>query len=85
MNKVTTTNGVAVSDPGEVLDRLDSLLTRKACDAWHIFHVLSFMHEALPVDEPNDLPVQCTIYDLREQMGALAASLMDIVSEARHG
>jgi hypothetical protein len=82
--KDKTTNGAMVTDPESVLDRLDGLLISKSGDAWQIFNVLAFMAEALPDDEMGDLPMRCTVANLRDQMETLAQSLMDLSREARH-
>jgi hypothetical protein len=46
--------------------------------AWRIHNVLAFMTEALPDDKVGELPVRCTVTDLRCDMDALATKLMDL-------
>lgn len=54
------------------------LLITKSAEVWRIYNVLSFMVEALPEDKPGDLPVHCTLVDLREELEKLASGLMEI-------
>ncbi|KVH02764.1 hypothetical protein WS84_04180 [Burkholderia anthina] len=54
------------------------LLITKSAEAWKIYNVLSFMVEALPEDKPGELPVHCTLVDLREELEKLASGLMEI-------
>lgn len=54
------------------------LLAAKAGDAWKVYNVLTFMVEALPADKPGELPIQCTLAELRQDLEKLASALMEI-------
>ncbi|UJH72592.1 hypothetical protein [Burkholderia cenocepacia] len=54
------------------------LLVSKSAEAWRIYNVLAFMVEALPEDKSGELPVHCTLVDLREELEKLASGLMEI-------
>lgn len=54
------------------------LLITKSAEAWRVYNVLTFMVEALPADKQGELPVQCTLADLRQEVEKLASDLMEI-------
>lgn len=62
---------------------------RDLCDhsrwAWKVYNVLAFMSEAIDDDRQGELPVRCTVVDLRQDVEKLATDLMDLVWNARHG
>ncbi|VVD29963.1 ubiquitin carboxyl-terminal hydrolase [Paraburkholderia dioscoreae] len=62
---------------------------RDLCDhsrwAWKVYNVLAFMSEAISDDRAGELPVRCTVVDLRLDVEKLATDLMDLVRNARHG
>lgn len=74
----------APEDTARVLERVEALLNEKAGLAWKVYNALAFMVTALPHDDPEGLPVQCTLADLKGDMDKLASSLGDLVREARH-
>lgn len=63
-------------------------LERDLCDhsrrAFKVYNVLAFMSEAIGDDKQGELPVRCTVVDLRQDAEKLAVDLMDLVSKARH-
>lgn len=79
---MATANSIATDDV--VLQRLDKLIGEKSALAWKMHNLLAFMVEALPDDEGDALPVQCTLIDLRNDMEQLATSLQDSMHHARY-
>lgn len=67
------------------LNRIEELICRVSGQAWKIHNVLAFMAEALPDDTQENLPVRCTVADLRFDMNELATGLMDLVRNAHNG
>ncbi len=67
------------------IDRLEKYLGGYSRQAWKVYNVLAFMSDAIDDDRQGELPVRCTVVDLRLDMEKLAGDLMDLVWNARHG
>lgn len=78
---MATVNSIATDDM--VLQRLEKLISEKSGLAWKMYNVLAFMVEVLDDDETDELPVRCTLIDLRGDMEQLATSLQDLMHKAR--
>lgn len=76
-------NETSALQQATLLERIDELLRAKSALAWKIHNTLAFMAEALNEDGTDELPVKCTIVDLRDDVDQLASDLMDLVGDAR--
>lgn len=77
----------AISQPQDsdrAPSRADGFLVKETALAWKLHNVLTFMVEAVPSDEPDGLPVQCMLADLRKDMDQLATSLQGLAHRTRY-
>ncbi|ASW00158.1 hypothetical protein [Paraburkholderia aromaticivorans] len=80
------TEGVKrIAEDARTMERVERDLSDHSRWAWKVYNVLAFMSEAIDDDRQGELPVRCTVVDLRQDVEKLATDLMDLVWRARHG
>ncbi|PTB24476.1 hypothetical protein C9I56_33465 [Paraburkholderia caribensis] len=70
---------------GSELERLQKIVGALSVSAWKIHNVLAFMVAALADDDEGQLPIRSTLILMKQDVDALATSLMDADLRARHG
>lgn len=73
------------AEDARTMERVERDLGDHSRWAWKVYNVLAFMSEAIDDDRQGELPVRCTVVDLRQDVEKLATDLMDLVWRARHG
>lgn len=73
------------AEDARTIERVEIDLCDHSRRAFKIYNVLAFMSEAIGDDKQGELPVRCTVVDLRQDVEKLATDLMDLAWNARHG
>lgn len=71
--------------PAEMIQRVAERINDETSAAWRIHNTLAFMAEAISDDKVDELPVKCTLINLRDDMNQFLENLMNLVHEAEHG
>jgi methyl-accepting chemotaxis protein len=69
----------------EMVERIAERINEETSAAWRIHNTLAFMAEAVSDDAAGELPVRCTLINLRDDMNQFLENLMDLVQGVKNG